>query len=217
MSAPSASWVAEHTFLETLADGEAVTVRPILPDDKQALRAGMAALSRESRRFRFFSAVEQLTEQQLAYFTEIDYDDHFAWVAIAGDPASRAARGIGVARYIRDRTDPQSSEWAIVVIDEYQRRGVGTVLLRHLARSARTHGIRHFLATVLAENDPMLDVARGLGGRTRFIGDGLVEVDVELPPADVDLRSTAAYRMFRGAVTQRGRAHDGPTDGSRGV
>jgi RimJ/RimL family protein N-acetyltransferase len=201
---PDHPWIADRTEAFALRDGEVVTLRPILPGDKDALQRGMALLSPESRRRRFFSSLEQLSDEQLEFFTEIDYADHFAWVAIAGDPAAVPPAGVGVARYIRDRQEPRSAEWAIAVIDEYQGRGLGTRLLQRLTDTARENGIELFVASVLADNDPMLDVVRELGGRAEFAGDGVVRVEVDLPPADDDLRSTAAYRLFRRAVRALG-------------
>jgi GNAT superfamily N-acetyltransferase len=196
---PDPSWIAARTSSLTLADGEVLTVRPIVPADKESLRSGMAALSRESRYRRFFSAVQQLSDQQLVYFTEIDYHDHFAWVAIAGDPSAPVPRGVAVARYIRDRDDADAAEFAIAVLDEYQGRGLGSRLLEQLARTAYEHDVRTFIATVLAENDPMLEVARHLGAKSRFLGDGLVRVDIPLPVEPDDFRDTAPYRMLRAA------------------
>ncbi len=201
--AATEDWIAARTHSIELPDGEVFTLRPILPQDRESLRVGMAALSRESRYRRFFSAMQELTEEQLDHFTMIDYVDHFAWVAIAGDPDVEQPRGVGVARYIRDRDEPTAAEFAIAILDPYQGRGLGTLLMEALARTAFSNGIRTFIASVLADNDPMLDVARGLGAKNSFAGDGLVRVDLELPFADVPFHDTAPRRVLRATLDTR--------------
>ena len=94
-------------------------IRPIRPDDKDLLRRGMERLSEESRFRRFMRPVSELTDEQLAYFTEIDYRDHFAWAAVRAD---RLDEGLGVARYVRLEGEPTVAEAAVTVADEYQAR-----------------------------------------------------------------------------------------------
>src|SRR5438105_519010 len=107
-SGPGEEFFRRHTTELTLADGTPVLLRPILPEDKGVLAAGFAELSPESRHTRFFVAPASLSTEMLAHLTEIDYVDHFAWLAFVGDTEPR--RGAGVARYIRVRRDPQSAE-----------------------------------------------------------------------------------------------------------
>src|SRR5258708_40262776 len=94
-------FISQRTTDVTLDDGPRVRLRPIVPQDKAMLDDGFANLSDESRYRRFAGAVSKLTPALLAYLTEIDYTDHFAWVAFAsGDPGRP---GLGVARYVRLR------------------------------------------------------------------------------------------------------------------
>lgn len=166
--------------LETsLRDGTPVVIRPIVPADRELLRTGFQRLSEESRLRRFLAPISKLTEGQLDYLTNVDYWDHFAWVAIrADDPRS----GLGVARYVRLPAEPTVGEAAVTVLDEYQRRGLGTLLLGLLAAAARTAGIERFRAYVLEENAPMRGLLAGLGAQSAFDSPGVVRVDIPLDP-----------------------------------
>ena len=114
-----------------LRDGTRVLIRPIEPEDKGLLLSGFEQLSEQSRYRRFLAPVPKLTESQLTYLTEVDHDTHEALVAVdAGQPL----RGLGVARYVRLQDHPEIAEAAVTVIDAYQGRGLGTLLLALLAR-----------------------------------------------------------------------------------
>jgi len=95
----------------------------------------------------------------MGWHTAIDHHDHEALVALA--PGS--GQLVGVARFIRIPREPDRAETAVTVIDSWQRRGVGTVLLSELAQRASEEGIRYFTAEILAENQPMLTLIRRLG------------------------------------------------------
>jgi GNAT superfamily N-acetyltransferase len=166
-------------YRTSLRDGTPVLVRPIRPDDKDLVRRGFDRLSPASRYQRFLAPVDELTEAELKYLTEIDYLDHFAWAALRAD---RVDEGMGVARYIRLKDEPEIAEAAVTVVDEYQGRGLGTLLLALLGAAALAAGIRFFRAYVLAENVPMRDLLDSLGARTEFDSPGLVRFDVPLDP-----------------------------------
>jgi GNAT superfamily N-acetyltransferase len=177
-----------------LRDGSRVLVRPIRPEDKQALREGFQRLSARSRYRRFLSSLGQLSEQQVRHLTEVDYVDHMAWVAV---DLSRPTRlGVGVARYIRLPEEPTAAEAAVTVLDGYQGRGIGTILLRMLAESAGAHGIRSFRGYVLAENVPMMEILDGLGAKVTQEGT-LLRVDVPIPPTPDQLPDTPTGRVFK--------------------
>ena len=125
-------------------------VRAICPDDAPGLAEAYEQLSETSRYRRFFAAKPHLSEQSLAYFTNVDHHDHEALIAVA--PGS--GQLVGVTRFIRDPRQPDQAEVAVTVIDSWQRRGLGTVLLRELAQRAAEEGIRHFTAEILADNRP---------------------------------------------------------------
>ncbi|MDZ7732881.1 MAG: GNAT family N-acetyltransferase [Acidimicrobiia bacterium] len=186
----------------TLDDGERVLLRPIQPDDKAELQRGFERLSRESRYKRFFSAVSRLTEKQLAYFTEIDYHDHFAWVALVTD--REEARGVAVGRYIRLRDEPEAAEIALAVVDEYQGRGLGRHLLEALVETAYANGIRRIVGHVLADNRPMLALLEQAGGTASFEEPGLFRLDVELPEPGTPFPESDVYDALRKAARPDG-------------
>lgn len=178
----------------TLRDGTSILLRPVLPEDRDRLRAGFARLSRLSRYQRFLTSQDTLSDEQLGYFTELDYVNHMAWGAV--DPSQPDQPGVGVARYIRLAEEPTTAEAAVTVIDDYQGKGIGTVLLGLLARSARQHGIERFRGYVLAENLRMVEILRGLGATV--VRDGsLLRVDVPIPASPEELPDTPTGRVFK--------------------
>lgn len=183
-----------------LRDGTHILVRPILPQDKQRLRQGFARLSARSRYRRFLTARDHLSDQQVRYLTEVDYADHMAWVAL--DPAQPGQPGVGVARYIRLPQEPAVAEAAVTVLDDYQGRGIGTILLRLLAESALKQGIGSFRGYVLAENAPVMELLRGLGA-TATPERPLLRVDVPIPPSPDQLPDTPAGRLFRSVAKRQ--------------
>jgi GNAT superfamily N-acetyltransferase len=153
-------------------------VRPIRADDKQALKAGFERLSETSRYRRFLSPHDELSDEELRYFTEIDHHNHEALVAL--NP--QTGEGVGVARYVRSEDDPHVAELAIAVVDDWQRRGVGTRLATALADRAREEGITIFTGLVLADNQLMLNLAEELGrAHTGPSEQGTVELAIDLP------------------------------------
>ena len=153
-------------------------IRPIRADDKAQLKAGFERLSQTSRYRRFLSPHDELSDEELRYFTEIDHHDHEALVAI--NP--HTGEGVGVARYVRSEEDPHVAELAVAVVDDWQRRGVGTRLATALADRAREEGITAFTGLVLADNQLMLNLADELGqARTGPSEHGTVELAIDLP------------------------------------
>ena len=124
-------------------------IRPIEPTDKEALAAGLGRLSDETVRWRFLTPKPRLSAAELRYLTEIDGHDHVAYVAV---PDEHPDWIVAVGRFVRDREDPSSAEFAIVVGDAYQRRGLGSALARSLIEAAREHGVARFTATSLSDN-----------------------------------------------------------------
>jgi L-amino acid N-acyltransferase YncA len=176
--------------LVDLPDGSEVLVRPVRPADKPLFAAGWERFGEESRYRRFMAAKKHLSARDLAHFTEIDHVDHEAIVAL--EPRSGA--GLGVARYLRNPDRPDTAEAAVAVIDDWQGRGLGGLLLRRLCRRAKANGIDSFTASLLTDNRSMMRLFERLG-RVRVSGlDGpAMEIDVELPVDDMPtlLRSAA--------------------------
>jgi RimJ/RimL family protein N-acetyltransferase len=177
-----------------LRDGTRVLIRPIRPDDKELLRDGFRRMSEESRLRRFMAPLDELSESQLAYLTEIDYVDHFAWAAVL---AEEPATGVGVGRYVRLREEPDVAEAAITIVDEYQGKGLGTLLLGMLAATARTAGITTFRGYVMRDNQPMRELLADIGARIRAPDSpGVLVMDVPLDPAR--LPDSPAGRVLKG-------------------
>ncbi len=154
-------------MLKRLPDGASILIRPIRADDKRMLKDGLRQLSDESVQRRFLTPKSSFSRSELRYLTEVDGRDHVALVAEDGirahsaepsacGPAPRqpVRRLIAVGRFVRLHDDPHAAEVAIVVADDWQRRGVGSTLSEELAREARSTGIRRFTATMASDNAP---------------------------------------------------------------
>ena len=173
------AFIRDRTGAVDLVDGTSITVRPIVGSDKDALQEGLQRLSPESRFLRFFSDVARLSDKDLRYLTEIDYRDHFAWVAFH-EPEHEEPEGVGVGRYVRLAEEPEVAEAAIAVVDAWQRKGVGTVILSLLAQTAMEHGIVVFRIYVLDDNAELVNRMEREHITVRHT-DGVYEVDVALP------------------------------------
>jgi GNAT superfamily N-acetyltransferase len=142
-----------------LDDGSRLLTARVTHRDAPTLAEGFRRLSEESRRLRFLSPKPTLSRSELQYLTEVDGHDHEALGAI--DPLT--GQGVGIARFVRDQEDPTSAEAAITVADEWQRRGVGRLLLERLSDRARAEGITHFSALVSGDNRGMQALIARLG------------------------------------------------------
>lgn len=190
-----------ETIRVELRDGTPAVVRPIEPEDKRRLQEGLRLLSPHSRYLRFHSGVERLTQAQLGYLTEVDGRDHVAWVALNPDEPDEP--GMGVARYVRLPEEPDVAEAAVTVADRYQGRGLGTLLLNQLSRSAVENGVRTLRSYVLAENEPMLGLFDQLGATRTQEDPGLFRMDMPRPTDPEDLTDSAAMRVLRTLAGKR--------------
>jgi nucleotide-binding universal stress UspA family protein len=166
---------ASHQTAVELGDGSPVIIRPIAPEDREALVAAFERLSLESRYRRFFAPVSKLSERELDYLTLVDHHDHEALIAV--DEATGDC--IGVARFVR--TEPEVAEPAIVVADDWQGRGLAGHLLDALVERAREEGIRRFVAPVLADNAAAIRTLERLGETTREALGREVQLSIALP------------------------------------
>lgn len=177
-----------------LRDGARLRIRPILPTDRGKLADTQPGFSRESHYKRFFSA-PPLSTKVVQYLVDVDYVDHFAWVALAADDPGEL--GIASARYIRERTARDTAEVAFSVVDDYQGRGLGTLLLGALAVAAAQNGVRLFRARVLAENEPMRAILRRAGAHLEFSEPGVLETVVDVPAFGDGLPDLATANALR--------------------
>ncbi len=146
-----------------LPDGAVLLMRPIRPEDAELERRFIHGLSEQSRFFRFFYRLNALSDAMLARFTQIDYDRELALVALAPDKDGVGGQAIvGIARYVAG-PDDESAEFAIVVADAWQKRGVASGLMKALIAGARSKGLERLKGTVLRVNHIMLRFVQGLG------------------------------------------------------
>jgi acetyl coenzyme A synthetase (ADP forming)-like protein len=164
-----------------LTDGGTVHVRPIRSDDSDALLGLYSRLSAESLYLRFFSPVPPPTARQLEALTDLDYDRRFALGAELGDEL------VAIARFDR-LADGEEAEVAFTVQDDQQGRGIGTLLLEHLAAAAAELGVRRFVASTLPGNHRMLRVFTEAGFTVdqRFDG-GTIELSFPIEPTAASL------------------------------
>jgi acetyltransferase len=143
-----------------LADGTDIVIRPIRPEDAEIERQFVRDLSPRARYFRFMHTLRELTAEMLVRFTQIDYDRELALIAVT--QVGGAEVEIGVTRYVTN-PDGASCEFAIVVADAWQGKGIGSRLLQGLMEAASIKGLRKMDGEVLENNQPMLALMGKLG------------------------------------------------------
>src|SRR2546430_537900 len=166
-----------------LADGSTVHIRPIEPEDAGKIVELHSRLSMRTRYLRYFSPYPRIPDRDLQRFVHVDHRDREALVVSSADGDL-----IAVGRYERLGPDADDAEVAFVVEDSYQGRGIGSVLLEHLAAAARTAGIRRFVAEVLSENGGMLRVFAHAGYQIqREYAEGVVHLTFPIAPTEDSL------------------------------
>jgi RimJ/RimL family protein N-acetyltransferase len=171
------SEAAIYSALETLRDGRRLEIRALTPDDRADLSAAVGRASDQSLYRRFFGVKRHFSEQEIAFFLNVDFVNHVALVAVVEEGARPVI--VGGARYVVVR--PGQAEVAFAIVDEYQGQGIGAALMRHLAAIARRAGLETLIAEVLPDNIPMLKVFErsGLSACTKHEG-GVVHVTLRL-------------------------------------
>jgi RimJ/RimL family protein N-acetyltransferase len=137
-----------------LRDDTKILIRPLQLEDRADLVRGFEKLSIDSRRFRFLSPIHKLSKYQLKALIEVDNLNHVALGV--KDIGRRGKPGIAVARFVRLEEVSGTAEFAITVIDEYQNRGLGTLLLEILMSTARDRGIDVLRGFLLDDNLAMI-------------------------------------------------------------
>ena len=143
-----------------LNDGTDIVIRPIRPEDAEIEATFVRELSTEAKYFRFMNALQELSQEMLVRFTQIDYHNEMALIAVTADGSSE--QQIGVARYMTN-PDKQSCEFALVVSDRWQGRGIARRLMRNLMEVARDRGLERMQGQVLSDNSRMLELVEALG------------------------------------------------------
>lgn len=176
-----------------LNNGTEVEIRPIRADDGERLQMAHERLSPETRYRRYLGAKPTLSPDDTRYLVEVDGADHVALVAtdtVDGQPGAIVA----VARFVRLPHDPTAAEFAIVVGDTFQKRGLGSELVRRLAATALERGITHFRATTLADNMGLFALLRAVAAP------GGLSTDPRGSIADVDVRLAVPATLRRPSV-----------------
>jgi GNAT superfamily N-acetyltransferase len=165
-----------------LRDGSLVRIRQGHRTDRELLVRGFEHLGPESRYRRFLTPMHALGDRTVRYMTELDHHDHEAMIALD----ERGKEGVGDAFYVRDGRRPDTAEVAVTVIDEWQGRGLGTLLLDVISARALDEGVGTFTALMLASNQAMMDLFERLGP-VRVVGRaaGAVEIEVAIPAVAV--------------------------------
>ncbi|MDO5738751.1 MAG: GNAT family N-acetyltransferase [Ornithinimicrobium sp.] len=171
-----------------LSDGRVGHVRPIRPDDIEPIHEFHAAQSAESIYLRFFAPIKRLSDRDVHRFTHVDYSDRVALVMMINDQL------VGIGRYDRLKPSGPVAEVAFNVSDHHHGRGIGSVLLEHLADIAREDGVKQFLADVLPQNRKMISVFKDAGYEVAHeFDDGVIAVSFDIEPTD----ASRAVRMSR--------------------
>ena len=163
--------------------GRALLLRPIRPEDTPRHRQFLARITPRDLYTRFFTGVRELPDTDLAHLTQIDYDRDMAFLAVARDSAG-AEEILGVARACAD-PENNAAEFAVLVRSDLKGQGLGTLLMRKLIRYCRERGTRELWGNVMADNEAMLHLAKGLGFRVRGSEQNIetVALDLQGPPA----------------------------------
>jgi GNAT superfamily N-acetyltransferase len=166
--------------IERLPGGAPVVIRPIRPEDKGMLSDGLRRLSPQSAQRRFLTPKRSFSRTELRYLTEVDGRDHVALVAEY--PCYPTRRLIAVARFVKLTDRPDAAEVAVTVADEWQGRGLGSLLGKHLSHLARNRGIMLFTATMASENTPAHRLMAKLTEHLEqhHVGGGVDELELDL-------------------------------------
>lgn len=184
------SWEADVV----LSDGGTVHLRPIVPEDAERLVALHGSLSERTRYLRYFGPYPRMSQRDVERFSTLDHYNRVALIALLGDDI------LAVGRFDR-LDDPELAEVAFLVRDDHQGRGLGSILLEHLAAAGRECELRRFTAEVLTENSAMLGVFRQAGYQvSRSFEEGLLRLELELDPTE---RSVQVARSREQAAEAR--------------
>jgi RimJ/RimL family protein N-acetyltransferase len=155
------SKIAKYSVTEHLRDRSTAEIRALRPTDETAVLDALDQTSKQSLQRRFFGIKRHFSDKERAFFMDVDFMNHVALVCEVENPERRMI--VGGARYVV--FEPGRAEVAFVVIDAWQGRGIGSILMRHLGEIASNNGLRELTAEVLPENKSMLAVLGKFGFR----------------------------------------------------
>jgi RimJ/RimL family protein N-acetyltransferase len=152
---------ASYAVRENLRDGSIIEIRALKPEDEAGMLAAVERTSAQSLQRRFFVMKRSFSEKERTYFMQVDFSNHVALVATAREDGQPVI--IGGGRYIV--FEPGRAEMAFIVVDAWQGRGIGSILMRHLINIARDSALKELTAEILPENTAMLKVFAKFGFR----------------------------------------------------
>ena len=163
-----------------LPDGSVAVIRPVCPEDKPLFVRATREFSPETMAKRFFALKPSFSDAELKYLTEVDGWDHFALVAVKKE-ATGHWQGIGAARFIRDRKDPETAEFAVIVGDSWQKCGLGTAMLMFLIQAAKRRCVKRLKGDILAENVAAFHLIDRVAPKAQWLTNGVIAmVEFEL-------------------------------------
>ena len=161
-----------YKYIKTirLKDGTIVKLRPIKPEDEPLMLELFKTFSPETIRFRFFLPLREITHDDLVRYCNVDYKNEIAIVAEIKEDNDNKKRLIGVARLIRDRDEKNRAEFAVVVGDPWQGKGLGLKLTKYIMNVAKDMGISELYSRVMKNNTRSLLLSKKLGFERKDIG-----------------------------------------------
>jgi CRP-like cAMP-binding protein len=180
-----------------LADGGELMLRPVLPGDNERSSSTTVEFSSETL-YRRFMSTRAPSSALMHYLFEVDYVDHFVWVLVDGTDGPVVAD----VRFVRDVNDASVAEIAFIVADDYQGRGIGSLLMDALTISAQVGGVRRFTARLLGDNLRMRSILDRFGAEWEHDEPGVVTTEFDVPSLD-DIQIDATTAAEIRAVTRQ--------------
>ena len=159
-------------------DNLEIKTRLLQKGDREILHEAFKKLSDKSKRLRFLSTPQKLSNKELDYLTNIDNKNHLAVCACIDE--NNTLTGIGVSRYIKLNNSPNKAEIAITIIDEYQKMGIGKVLIDEIIPHAKANGIDTFVANAFYFNNTILSIINQYEYTITSVEDGVLKIEIEL-------------------------------------
>jgi acetyltransferase len=160
-----------------LRDGTPILLRPMKPEDEPLVFDFLNKCSDETIYFRYFKLIKNWTHEMLIRFTQNDYDRELGLMAVAQPPSPEVM--LGVSRLVMD-ADRKKGEFAVIVGDPWQGKGLGPKLLEQLIAVARDLGLHLLYGDVMAQNKPMLEMAKKAGFHSKRLGEGVIRIEMKL-------------------------------------
>lgn len=168
----------DDTKVFKLDNGLEIYVRLLRKTDKEALQEGFSKLSNTTKRFRFLSTPQKLSNQELQYLTNIDNKNHLAVCAYIKQNDKEI--GVGVARYIRLLKNSNKAEIAITIVDEYQKIGIGKILIEEIIKHAKENKISTFEANAFYFNNTILGIINNYNYKITSTEEGVLKIEIQI-------------------------------------